>query len=67
MHSFGGDNNLALFHLWGKELYQNVKVYKCFVQNCLKISLSVFISLKMYGNSSNDQFLGEKSKKSYKY
>ena len=43
------------------------KVYKCFVQDCLKIFLLVFTSLKMHGDSKKQQCLIEKSKTSYEY
>ena len=42
-------------------------VCKYFVQDCLKIFLLVFTSLKMLKNTNNDQFLVQKSKALNKY
>ena len=39
----------------------------CFVQDCLKIFLSVFTSLEMHLNLKNDHFLVEKVKSLHKY
>ena len=58
-----GDNNLVLFYLWWIEFVLKAeKVYKCFLQDCLKTFLLVFTSLKMHWNSKNEQFLVKKVK-----
>ena len=63
--SLSGDNNLVTFHLWSRKIVlDRGKLYKSFVQDCLKIFLLVFTSLKMQENSKTDQFLIEKSKSS---
>ena len=68
VHSFFGDNNLVLFHFWRREaVVKREKVYKCFVQDCLKVFLLVFTFLKMHRNSKNYQFLLEMRKPFYKY
>ena len=60
---FFGDNNLVLFYLWWIEfMLKAEKVYKCFLQDCLKTFLLVFTSLKMHWNSKNEQFLVKKVK-----
>ena len=48
-------------------MLKSEKVSKCFVQDCLKIFLSVFTCLKMHWSPKNDQFLVEKSKTLHKY
>ena len=54
VHSLFGDNDLVPFHIWWKEIVlKREKVWKCFVQNCLKIFLLVFTSFKMDWNSEN--------------
>ena len=61
LHSPCGDNNLVPFHLWWSQIaLESEKVWKCFVQDCLKIFLIVFICLEMLWNPKNDQFLVEK-------
>ena len=67
-NSLCGDNNLISLHLWWREIVlKSEKVYKFFVQNCLKNFLLVFICLKMSWNPKNYQFLVEKSKSLHKY
>ena len=48
-------------------MLKNEKVSKYFVQDCLKIFLSVFTSLKIHGNSYNEQLLVEKVKPVHEY
>ena len=68
VHSLSGDNNLVPFHLlWREIVLKSEKVYQCFVQDCLKIFLLVFICLKMHWNPKNDQFLVEKIKSLHRY
>ena len=63
VRSLSGDNNLATFHLWGREIVLKYeKVYKCLVQDCLKIFHLILTFLKMQLSSKSDQFLAEKSK-----
>ena len=63
VHSFSGDNNIGPFHLWWRQtVLKSEKVYKCSVQHCLKIFLSVFTSFKMSWKPKYDQFLLGKRK-----
>ena len=62
-NSLCGDNNLISLHFWWSEIVlKSEKVYKFFVQDCLKNFLLVFICLKMSWNPKNYQFSVEKSK-----
>ena len=68
VHSRFRDNNLVPLHMWGEEIVLKPEnVCKYFVQDCLKIFLLVFTSLKMLKNTNNDQFLVQKSKALNKY
>ena len=61
LHSPCGDNNLVPFQLWWSQIaLESEKVWKRFVQDCLKIFLIVFICLEMLWNPKNDQFFVEK-------
>lgn len=63
IHSTSGVNNWVTFHLWWREMVpKSGKIFKYFIQDCLKISLLIFPSSKKLGNSKNCQFLAEKSK-----
>ena len=62
VHSLSSDTNQVLFSLREREtVLKREKVYKRLVQDCLRISFLFFTSLKMHGNSKNDQFSEEKS------
>ena len=55
-HSLSDDKNLVPFHFWQREtVLKREKVYKGFAEDRLKIFRLVFASLKMRGNSKNDQ------------
>lgn len=63
VHSRSGVNNWVTFHLWWMEMVpKSEKMFRYFIQDCLKISPLVFPSSKMQGNSKNLQFLAEKNK-----
>ena len=48
VHPFSGDNNLAPFHLWGREIVlESEKVYKCFVQDCTRKTWFTDFSVKL--------------------
>ena len=45
MHSLFGDNNMLSFYLWWRQIsLKREKIYKLFVQHCLKTSLLIFTS-----------------------